>query len=124
MTASGVGSSTEYHLRIGIDPAFYAQRIPAALQNGAVVKIFPLLFQMGVDIRQWGANAGMGDEKKWIQKKHTVRSNEGRLIFYYPTIIFVGIIVLWLCALIYIIVFGPKKADNLYLLSGYEANTM
>uniref|UniRef100_A0A7S2UR18 Phosphatidylinositol-3,4-bisphosphate 4-phosphatase n=1 Tax=Attheya septentrionalis TaxID=420275 RepID=A0A7S2UR18_9STRA len=60
MTASGVGSSTEYHLRIGIDPAFYAQRIPAALQNGTVVKFFPLLFQMGVDIRQWGANAGQG----------------------------------------------------------------
>lgn len=28
------------------------------LKNGAAVRFFPILFQMGVDIRQWGVNAG------------------------------------------------------------------
>jgi hypothetical protein len=52
------------------------------------------------------------DEKKWIKKKRTVRSNKGRLIFYNPNSIFVCIIVLLSRSIYYSIVFGRKKADE------------
>mmetsp|Transcript_835 Transcript_835/g.1327 ORF Transcript_835/g.1327 Transcript_835/m.1327 type:complete len:1214 (-) Transcript_835:218-3859(-) len=58
MSCSGKGSSTQYRLEIGLDPNYYAERIPEALKNGVPVRLFPVLYQVGVDIRQWGAHAG------------------------------------------------------------------
>ena len=57
---SGVGSATQYRLEIGIDQGYFNQRIPAALRDGCAVRFYPILFQMGVDIRQWGVNAAAG----------------------------------------------------------------
>lgn len=53
-----IGGKSQYRLDIGLDPSYYQTRIPDTLKNGAAVRFFPVLFQMGVDIRQWGVNAG------------------------------------------------------------------
>jgi hypothetical protein len=55
---SGDGMNRHYLLQIGIEESYYRQRIPAPLQNGTAVQLYPILFQVGVDIRQWGANTG------------------------------------------------------------------
>jgi len=52
------GTTPEYTVEIGVTPGYYEQRIPKALQNGVAVRLYPLLFEVGVDIRQWGANTG------------------------------------------------------------------
>mmetsp|Transcript_44721 Transcript_44721/g.108447 ORF Transcript_44721/g.108447 Transcript_44721/m.108447 type:complete len:1316 (-) Transcript_44721:94-4041(-) len=54
--SSGEGSSRRFMLQIGIDPQYYAERIPVPLQNNAAVQLYPLLYQVGVDIRQFGAH--------------------------------------------------------------------
>jgi len=56
---SGVGSATQYLVQIGIEKAYYEQRVPIPLRDGATVRFFPVLYQMGVDIRQWGHNIGI-----------------------------------------------------------------
>ena len=56
--ASGEGSSRHYLLQIGVDPNYYAERIPNPLQGNAAVQLYPLLFEVGVDVRQWGAHTG------------------------------------------------------------------
>ena len=56
--ASGAGTSRTYILQVGVDANYYTQRIPPPLQNGTAVQLYPLLYQVGVDIRQWGAHAG------------------------------------------------------------------
>jgi hypothetical protein len=56
--ASGEGSSRHFLVQIGVDPGFYAERVPAPLQNSTAVQMYPLLFEVGVDVRQWGANTG------------------------------------------------------------------
>jgi hypothetical protein len=43
-------------VQIGIDRGYYAERIPAPLQNNASVRLYPILFEVGVDIRQAGSN--------------------------------------------------------------------
>lgn len=48
----------QYLLQIGIHAHYFEQHIPHCLRNGTTVRLFPLLFQVGVDIRQWGAHAG------------------------------------------------------------------
>eukprot|EP00977_Amphora_coffeiformis_P019088 scaffold6899_cov183-Amphora_coffeaeformis.AAC.21 len=48
---------TEYVVQIGIVPSYYEQRIPGNIKDGAKVRLYPLLFEVGVDIRQWGAHA-------------------------------------------------------------------
>lgn len=58
LTPNGSHSKTQYRLEIGLDPSYFQSRVPGPLKNGASVRFFPILFQMGVDIRQWGANAG------------------------------------------------------------------
>ena len=58
LTTYGSHSKTQYRLEIGLDPSYYQSRVPEPLQHGAAVRFFPILFQMGVDIRQWGVNAG------------------------------------------------------------------
>jgi len=56
--------NTQYLVEICVDANFYAQRIPAPLKNQQTVRFYPILYQMGVDIRQWGANAGANFGKK------------------------------------------------------------
>lgn len=58
LTPHGSHSKTQYRLEIGLDPTYYRSRVPDPLKNGQAVRFFPVLFQMGVDIRQWGVNAG------------------------------------------------------------------
>lgn len=48
----------QYVLQIGVDPDYFAQRIPQVLKNGATVRFVPLLFEVGVDIFQAASNAG------------------------------------------------------------------
>lgn len=54
----GSHSKSQYRLEIGLCPSYYQNRVPDSLKNGIAVRLFPVLFQMGVDIRQWGVNAG------------------------------------------------------------------
>lgn len=56
--ASGQGKDRHFLLQIGVEPSYYYSRVPPALREGAAVQLYPLLFQVGVDIRQWGAHAG------------------------------------------------------------------
>lgn len=56
-TSASYGSETQYKLQIFMDPSYYQKQVPVALQ-GTHIRFVPVLFQMGVDIRQWGANAG------------------------------------------------------------------
>jgi len=56
---SGSGSAQKYRVEIGIDSQYYFHKVPPQLRDGAAVQFYPILFQMGVDIRQWGANARM-----------------------------------------------------------------
>jgi hypothetical protein len=48
----------EYLLHIGIDPTYFEQRVPNALKNGASVRFYPILFEVGVDIFQAASNLG------------------------------------------------------------------
>ena len=56
--ASGQGQNRHYLLQIGVDPSYYNERIPPPLRNGTAVQLYPVLYQVGVDIRQWGAHTG------------------------------------------------------------------
>jgi hypothetical protein len=58
LSVSKVGPETSYTLQIGVIPSYYDQRIPMALKNGISVTLYPVLFEVGVDIRQWGSYAG------------------------------------------------------------------
>jgi hypothetical protein len=58
MFASGDGINRHYLVQIGIEPQYYQDRIPPPLRNSAAIQLYPLLYQVGVDIRQWGAHAG------------------------------------------------------------------
>ena len=53
---SGSGSTQRYRVEIGLDPQYYIRLVPPPLRDGTLVQIYPVFFQMGVDIRQWGAN--------------------------------------------------------------------
>lgn len=50
-------TNTEFKLEIAIEPSYFHKQVPPPLQ-GTPIQFVPVLFQMGVDIRQWGANAG------------------------------------------------------------------
>jgi hypothetical protein len=58
LTPNGSHSKNQYRLEIGLSPSYYQNRVPEPLKNGTAVQLYPTLFQMGVDIRQWGVNAG------------------------------------------------------------------
>jgi len=59
ITASGgQGTARRFVLHIGIDQGYYAERVPPPLRNNIGVRLYPILFEVGVDIRQWGANTG------------------------------------------------------------------
>jgi len=57
LSTSGQYDQRQFILQIGMVPSYYDQRVPAILQN-CPIRIFSLLFEVGVDIRQWGAHAG------------------------------------------------------------------
>ena len=52
----GQNAERQFVLQIGIVPSYMDQRIPPPLRSGTHVRLFSLLFEVGVDIRQWGAN--------------------------------------------------------------------
>jgi len=68
VTPNGSHSKTQYRLEIGLDPNYYRSRVPDPLKNGTAVRFFPILFQMGVDFRQWGANAGRDVQRQLKDK--------------------------------------------------------
>jgi len=70
ITHQGSHSKTQYRLEIGLYSNYYHSRVPDPLKNGTSVRFFPILFQMGVDIRQWGANAGRNVQSQIKDKKH------------------------------------------------------
>lgn len=49
---SGQGRNRHFLLQIGVDSAYYNERVPMPLRNGAAIQFYPVLYQMGVDIRQ------------------------------------------------------------------------
>jgi hypothetical protein len=60
---------------VGVDQAYYQERVPAALKNGAAVQFYPLLYQVGVDIRQWGAHTGSN-----LMKQNNKQESSGGLV--------------------------------------------
>ncbi len=54
---SGKGCETTYLVEICVDGNFYAQNIPNSLKGKTSIRFYPMLYEMGVDIRQWGSNA-------------------------------------------------------------------
>jgi hypothetical protein len=73
--ASGQGSQRQFLLQVGVDQAYYQERVPAALKNGAAVQFYPLLYQVGVDIRQWGAHTGSN-----LMKQNNKQESSGGLV--------------------------------------------
>lgn len=69
------GSQTQYLLQIGVHPQYYEQHIPPCLKNGTAVQFFPVLFQVGVDIRQWGAHAGSNMKNQFNTSDSTREAN-------------------------------------------------
>ena len=57
LSATGGGATVQYTLEIGLIPSYYRDRIPTCMKNGGI-RFYPVLFEVGVDIRQWGAYAG------------------------------------------------------------------
>eukprot|EP00804_Cyclotella_cryptica_P015042 CCRYP_000621-RA/>CCRYP_000621-RA protein AED:0.03 eAED:0.03 QI:138/1/1/1/1/1/6/399/1381 len=57
LNANVISAKTQYRLEVELDPSYFENRVPVPLK-GTAVRFVPVLFQMGVDIRQWGANAG------------------------------------------------------------------
>ncbi|KAG7367553.1 hypothetical protein IV203_030224 [Nitzschia inconspicua] len=55
---TGEGQDRRFLVQLGVDPGFYAERVPAPLQSNNAVQLFPLLYEVGVDVRQWGAHKG------------------------------------------------------------------
>ena len=46
-------------MSVFLEETSYDTTIPLALKNDDVgVQLYPVLFEMGVDIRQWGVNTG------------------------------------------------------------------
>mmetsp|Transcript_25475 Transcript_25475/g.32101 ORF Transcript_25475/g.32101 Transcript_25475/m.32101 type:complete len:360 (+) Transcript_25475:608-1687(+) len=60
----GKGTQTRYLVELCVDVNFYAQRVPSSLKNKAAVRFYPMLYEMGVDIRQWGSNAAAANFNK------------------------------------------------------------
>lgn len=58
VSVSGSGSTAQYNVHIGVVPSYYQERVPNSLKNGKGVRLYPLLFEVGVDIRQWAAYSG------------------------------------------------------------------
>jgi hypothetical protein len=57
--ASGVGSATQYLVKLGMDAQYYNTRLPVPLRTDVQVRFYPLLYQVGVDIHQAAAHTSM-----------------------------------------------------------------
>lgn len=77
ITPSGSHPEVSYTVHLGIIQTYYDQRIPEMLRGGTSVRLYPLLFEVGVDIRQWGANTG-SSVKSQIQNKIEGSKAEGK----------------------------------------------
>lgn len=55
-------------VQVGLTSQYYNTHVPISLRE-FVVPFYPMLFQMGVDIRQWGANAGANVRNQFIEQK-------------------------------------------------------
>jgi len=64
-------------VKVGVADTYFSQ-IPLPLKS-AVVQFYPVLFQMGVDIRQWGANAGSTFRSAIQQKSQIVERRLSRV---------------------------------------------
>jgi len=72
----GDGTARKFVMQIGVDPAYYAERIPQPLKNNAPVRLYPILFEVGVDIRQWGANTVSNQRKNNSLNKDNVGNGQ------------------------------------------------
>ena len=54
--SGGEGSARKFVVQIGIDRGYYLERVPVPLRNNTSVRLYPILFEVGVDIRQAGSN--------------------------------------------------------------------
>ena len=50
------GTKTSYSVEVCVDENYYTQKIPSALKGNTAIRFFPILYEMGVDVRQWGSN--------------------------------------------------------------------
>ena len=66
-------------LQVGLDSQYYSRRLPSPLQNGAIVKLYAVLFEMGVDIRQWGANTSAQARLKIADAKAQAGSSKNEI---------------------------------------------
>jgi len=75
---TATAGTTTMELKICIENAFYTNRLPSPLQNNAAIKFHPILFQMGVDIRQWGANTSskLAQQPSQIAKSNSFSQNQ------------------------------------------------
>eukprot|EP00593_Proboscia_inermis_P003797 CAMPEP_0171321966 /NCGR_PEP_ID=MMETSP0816-20121228/114674_1 /TAXON_ID=420281 /ORGANISM="Proboscia inermis, Strain CCAP1064/1" /LENGTH=570 /DNA_ID=CAMNT_0011820341 /DNA_START=251 /DNA_END=1960 /DNA_ORIENTATION=- len=55
-------------ITVGLDATYYGSRIPPPLQS-TYISLVPVLFQMGVDIRQWSANKSANTKATIKEKK-------------------------------------------------------
>lgn len=69
---------TQYTVQIGVIESYYQQRVPQCLQNNAPVRLYPLLFEVGVDIRQWGAHQGSNMQHSLATRYQQQFSGVGR----------------------------------------------
>ena len=73
------GPTTQYNVQIGLHPHYFEHQIPPCLKNGAGVQLFPVLFQVGVDIRQWGAHAGSNVKNQLADAAGATKDSGGML---------------------------------------------
>jgi len=56
LSVSVPNRNVKFTLKVALDGQYFDARLPPELLGGVAVPFYPILFQMGVDIRQWGAN--------------------------------------------------------------------
>jgi hypothetical protein len=75
MSVSKIVAETFYTLQIGVVPSYFEQRIPAPLK-GTKVGLYPVLFEVGVDIRQWGSYAGSNMKSQLTNAKEIEKAKD------------------------------------------------
>jgi hypothetical protein len=78
LMTSGQYATRQFVLHIGIIPSYYDQRVPPPLRGNVPVQLYPLLFEVGVDIRQWGANAGTSVLSQLEEQKNSLFTSDNR----------------------------------------------
>jgi hypothetical protein len=74
LSTTGNYANRQFTLHVGMLQSYYDQRIPPSLKNGTPIRFYSLLFEVGVDIRQWGANAG-SNVKSQLDKSAALNSS-------------------------------------------------